>query len=112
VKLIIQASAEDDMLRQYDWYEKQGLGTIADRFSAAVAAGIGEALKTPKAGAPRHVGNPALAGLRTWPVKGFDEFRIYYLFRRDVFMVVRVLHGKRDIGAILEKQAIDDPGVN
>jgi len=43
------------------------------------------------------------------PVKGFDEFRIYYLLRRDAFVVVRVLHGKRDIGAILEKQTIDDP---
>jgi toxin ParE1/3/4 len=108
VKLIIQASAEDDMLRQYDWYEQQGLSGIADRFSAAVFAGINAAIRTPKVGAPRHSGNPALAGLRTWPVKGFDEFRIYYVIREDVFMVVRVLHGKRDIGAILETQVIDD----
>jgi len=100
------------MLRQYDWYEKQGLYTIADRFSAAAAAAIDAALKTPKSGAPKHVGNPALAGLRTWPVRGFDDFRIYYLLRGDAFMVVRVLHGKRDIGAILEKQTIDDPGAN
>jgi plasmid stabilization system protein ParE len=53
VKLIIQASAEDDMLRQYDWYERQGLSAIADRFSAAVYAGINAAIRTPKAGAPR-----------------------------------------------------------
>ena len=76
------------MLRQYDWYEKQGLYTIADRFSAAAAAAIDAALKTPKSGAPKHVGNPALAGLRTWPVRGFDDFRIYYLLRGDAFMVV------------------------
>jgi hypothetical protein len=86
VKLIIHASAEDDMLRQCDWYEKQGLSTIADRFSAAAAAAIDAALKTPKAGAPKRVGNPALAGLRTWPVRGFDGFRIYYLLRGDAFM--------------------------
>jgi len=109
VKLIIQASAEEDMLRQYDWYEEQGLSTVADRFSAAVAAAIGAALKRPKAGAPKPVNNPALAGLRTWPVRGFDEFRVYYVLRQDVFTVVRVLHGKRDVGAILEEQAIDDP---
>jgi toxin ParE1/3/4 len=109
VKLIIQASAEDDMLRQYDWYEEQGLSTIADRFSAAVAAAIDAALKTPKAGAPKDVSNPALAGLRTWPVRGFGEFRIYYLLRGDAFMVVRVLHGKRDIAAILGEQTIQYP---
>jgi toxin ParE1/3/4 len=109
VKLIIQASAEDDMLRQYDWYEQQGLSAIADRFSAAVFAAINAAIKKPKAGAPNLVGNPALAGLRTWRVKGFDEFRIYYVIRGDVFMVVRVLHGSRDICAILETQVTDEP---
>jgi toxin ParE1/3/4 len=112
VKLIIQASAEDDMLRQYDWYEEQGLSTIADRFSAAVAAAIDAALNRPKAGAPKRVDNPALAGLRTWPVRGFDEFRIYYVLRPDTFIVVRVLHGKRDIGSILENQTVDDPGAD
>jgi len=74
-----------------------------------VAAAIDAALTAPKAGAPKHVGNPALAGLRTWPVRGFGEFRIYYLLRRDAFVVIRVLHGKRDVGAILEEQTIDDP---
>jgi hypothetical protein len=50
-----------------------------------VFAGIHAAIKAPKAGAPRHTGNPALAGLRVWPVKGFDEFRVYYVIREDVF---------------------------
>jgi len=31
------------------------------------------------------------------------------LVRENTVMVVRVLHDKRDIGAILEKQTIDDP---
>jgi toxin ParE1/3/4 len=93
----------------WSWYEEQGLSIIADRFSAAVAAAIDAALQTPKAGAPKHVGNPALAGLHTWPVRGFGDFRIYYLLRQNTFVVVRVLHGKRDIDAILEKQTIDDP---
>ena len=112
MKLIIQESAETDMFQQYDWYERQGLSTVADRFSAAVAAGINAALKTPKAGSPKQVRNPALSGLRTWPVKGFDEFHIYYLLRQDVFMVIRVLHDKRDVGSILGKQTIDDPDID
>jgi plasmid stabilization system protein ParE len=45
-------------------------------------------------------------------VKGFDEFRIYYLLRRDTLIVVRVLHSKRDVAAILEKQVIDEPDVD
>jgi plasmid stabilization system protein ParE len=111
VKLIIQEAAEDDMLRQYDWYEDHGLSDVADRFSLAVHASISAALKRPKAGAPKHVRNPQLAGLRSWSVQGFDEFHVYYVVRDDVFAVVRVLHDKRDIGSILEKQSIDDPDV-
>ncbi len=72
-------------------------------------AGIHAAIKAPKAGAPRHTGNPALVGLRVWPVKGFDEFRVYYVIGEDVFRVVRVLHGRRDIDAILGEQTADDP---
>ena len=111
MKLIIQEAAENDMLRQYEWYEKHGVPDIADRFSLAVHAGIAAALKRPKAGAPKYVRNPRLAGLRSWSVQGFDEFRVYYVIQDDVFAVVRVLHDKRDINAILEKQSIDDPDI-
>ena len=70
-------------------------------------------MKRPNAGAPRRLRNPTLAGLRTWTIKGFDQFRVYYVARQDTVTVVRVLHGKRDISAILEKQkVIDDPGVD
>jgi toxin ParE1/3/4 len=109
VKLIINAAAEDDMLRQYDWYEKQGLLDVADRYNLAVRASIGAALKRPKAGAPKRVRNPKLAGLRSWTVEGFHEFHVYYVIQADVFAVVRVLHDKRDVSVILNKQPLDDP---
>jgi toxin ParE1/3/4 len=64
---------------------------------------------TPNAGAPKQLENPHLAGLRTWPVQSFDEFRVYYLVRNDFLTVVRVLHGRRDIGSLLQNQAVDDP---
>lgn len=69
-------------------------------------------MERPSAGSPRQLHNPALAGLRTWTVKGFDQFRIYYVASQDTLTVVRVLHGKRDISAILEKQVIDDHGAD
>lgn len=63
----------------------------------------------PAAGAPRPIDNPLLAGLRTWPVTGFDAFRVYYLAQPDRVAVIRILH---DLEAILEEQAVDDPGLN
>jgi hypothetical protein len=43
-----------------------------------------------------------LQGLRSWPVKGFPAIRIYSLVQDGKLIVVRVLHGKRDLGPILE----------
>jgi plasmid stabilization system protein ParE len=47
----------------------------------------------------------ALRGLRSWPVKGFDDVRVYYLAYEGQVRVVRVLHGKRDINSILNEEA-------
>jgi toxin ParE1/3/4 len=62
----------------------------------------------PGAGPPRLTSNPRLSGLWSWLVKGFDEFHVYYLVRPELLIVVRVLHGKRDIDAILESQELDE----
>jgi plasmid stabilization system protein ParE len=109
VRLFIQAAAEDDILRQVEWYAGKGLPHIAQRFHAAVLDAVDALLATPEAGPPRASSNPRLAGLRTWPVKGFDEFWVYYLVRPEMLTVVRVLHSKRDIGHILEGQDVDEP---
>lgn len=44
-----------------------------------------------------------------WPVKDFDEFRVYYLARPELLTIVRVLHGKREIGMILDRQELEEP---
>ena len=37
----------------------------------------GYPLAMPEAGPPWHTSNPRPTGLRSWHVKGFDEFRVY-----------------------------------
>ncbi len=56
----------------------------------------------PETGAPRISSNPILSDLRSWPVKGFEDIRIYYLIQEEEIRIVRVLHGRRDIQNILE----------
>ncbi len=109
MKLFIQAPAEADLFHQIEWYAEQGLPNVAMRFSAAVRAGIEATLRKPLAGAPKKTSNLALSGLRTWPVKGFEEHRIYYLVFEDRLQIIRILHGRRDVGAIIDGQEIDDP---
>ena len=62
---------------------------IARRFRAAVMEAVDALVAMPAAGAPRYIDNTLLAGLRTWPVKGFDEFRVYYLTQPDLVAVIQ-----------------------
>jgi toxin ParE1/3/4 len=110
VKLFIQEVAREDVLEQVGWYSDKQLYDIADRFKFASSGAISAVMQTPDAGAPKAVSNPQLVGLRTWPLRGFDDFRVYYLLRSDLLIVVRILHGKRDIGKILQGQTLEDPG--
>jgi plasmid stabilization system protein ParE len=35
---------------------------------------------------------------------GFEAIRIYYLLDEDTIRVIRILHGKRDVKRILERE--------
>lgn len=81
MNLFIQESAEQDILRQAAWYAEKGVPQIGRRFHSAVLEAIDAVLSMPEAGPPKATGNPRLAGLRSWHVKGLDELRVYYLVR-------------------------------
>jgi toxin ParE1/3/4 len=103
VKYVIRSGARRDILRQYEWYlVEKDAEEVAKRFIAAVDAAVAEICRQPGIGAPKRLSNAKLVGLRSWPVKGFPEIRVYYLTAEGVVRVVRVLHGKRDIVPLLE----------
>ena len=79
MKLFLQSAAENDILIQFEWHAKKALFDIARRFRAAVNEAVKALIATPAAGALRRIDNPRLTGLRTWPVNGFDEFKVYLL---------------------------------
>ena len=55
---------------------------------------------------PRYASSsPQLENLRSWPVAGFEAIRIYYLLDEDAIHIIRILHGKRDVKRILEREA-------
>lgn len=109
MNLFIQAAAEQDILRQIAWYAEKGLPAISRRFHASVLDAIDALLAMPDAGLPKLTNNHQLAGLRSWQVKGFDAFRVYYLVHPELLTIVRILHGKRDIGTILDEQELGEP---
>ena len=105
MKHTIRPAARDDILRQFRYYlVNQDRPEVANRFVEAVDKTVEKILRTPNAGAPKQLFNPLLAGLRSWPVEDFEDIRVYYLTEKDEVRIVRVLHGKRDIQRILERE--------
>lgn len=109
MRVVVQEAAEQDILSQFEWYAAQGLADIARRFRVATYGAIEAVAAMPHAGTPRLSRNPTLTGLRSWPIKGFDELKVYYLVGSDVLTVVRILHDKRDIAAVLDDQELEEP---
>ena len=110
MKPIILPAARDDILRQFRYYlVEQDKPEVAERFLSAVQRTIEGIIRTPQGGAAKRLSREALRGLRSWPVKGFEDLRVYYLAHEGGVRVVRVLHVKRDINNILEKESDDTP---
>lgn len=105
MKASFQPAACEDILRQYRYYVvEKDFALIGQRFPDAVQAGVETLCRTPELGAQKHLENPLLEGLRSWPISGFPSMRIYYIYTEKNLRIVRVLHGKRDINLLLEEQ--------
>ena len=57
----------------------------------------------PKIGSTRDFHNPRLSGLRMFPVKGFENYLIFYQPTDEGLLIVRVLHGARDIVTLFKE---------
>ena len=85
-------------------YLEMGDPDVAERFLTAFEAAIERLTQMPYLGVAQVSGNPALFGLRRWPIKGFEKYLIFYLVLEDIVDLVRVLHSSQDLKAILENE--------
>lgn len=108
MKHVIRPAAKDDIIRQFRYYLLQDALDVATRFLDAVDEAIEAICQMPHMGASTQFKNPTLSGLRFWTVKGFDDILIFYSVQPDALRVVRVLHGRRDIKKILEREKDDE----
>jgi toxin ParE1/3/4 len=108
VKIRYRQSASDDVVRQFRYYLiDQNLPEVADRFLDAIWHTIESLRQHPLVGSRYPMSTLAIQNLRSWPVAGFEVIRIYYLLDSKTIHVIRVLHGKRDVKSILEREPSD-----
>ena len=103
MKSVIRPAARQDIERQFRYYlVEQDVPKIGLRFLDAIQAALDAIRRNPAIGSPRYI--PDVPGLRSWPVPGFEDIRIYYIETPRLVRVIRVLHGRRDLRRIISKE--------
>jgi len=105
VRIRYRQAAQTDVTRHFRHYlVNRDLPQVALRFKEAVRRTVHEISLHPLIAPPYLARNPDFQNLRPWPVEGFEAIRIYFIVAGEAIRVVRVLHGKQDIGRILERE--------
>ncbi len=96
----VRPRAWRDLNREADNLEERaGLETAARFFDSALRT-FAELAEMPKMGHRCGFSRRSLRRMRRWPVKGFENWAIFYLPRRDGAEVVNIYHGARDLDAL------------
>jgi toxin ParE1/3/4 len=95
-------AADRDLDEQAAYLATEASLDTALRFYDAASITFGTIANMPGMGEQWPSAHPRLAGLRVWRIKGFERHLIFYCAADDCIEIVRVLHGARDIDAVLE----------
>ena len=99
MRVSLLPASRRDILLHVEYPLEEYAYDAAERFPLAVGDAIEFLIQQPEAG------TSSLAALRSWPVPGFPKIRLYYLRPEPSELhVVRILHGARDLPAILRSR--------
>ncbi len=78
------------------------------RFLTAFRQTCGQLLETPRCGYAFAIPGQTEREIRCWRVRGFRNWLVFYRLTDSGIEVIRVLHGARDIVALLADESIED----
>jgi len=102
-EVFVRARARRDILSNAAYIEEHGGEETAQRFLDATQRTFEALAKMPKLGVLCAFRSPALRHLRRWPVKGFENWLIFYLPKRRGVEIIHLIHGARDIESLLDR---------
>ncbi len=106
-RIVLCPKADLDLERDA-LYISENHPSAAARFLDAAHAEFKRLAEMPGMGRRREVSAPGLQGLRSWRIKGFEKWLIFYRPIEAGIEVVRVLHGAQDVESILEAEGPSD----
>jgi toxin ParE1/3/4 len=104
-QVVKKPRALQDLIEQFAYIAGDNVAA-AQRFLEAAEATFHMLAQMPGAGRVRRYADARLAGLRSRSVRGFRNYLVFYRPTKTGIEVVRVLHGARDIDAILRSEEL------
>ena len=93
-----------DLIEQATYIAEDNLD-VAERFLVAAEETFQLLGKMTGIGKLSEFSNPRLSSIRQYPVKGFKNYLIFYSATDSGVEILRVLHGARDLEAILDEDS-------
>jgi toxin ParE1/3/4 len=105
-RVVVHPEADQDLDEHFAYIsaDRPGAGI---RFLSSARAAMDRLAEFPGIGRAREFKNPALAGIRSWAIPGFERYLMFYRQIADGVEVVRVVHGARDVPTILGEQGAE-----
>ena len=97
LRLALSDAAAADVLEQAEWYKRQSGEDLATRWERAVTATLLRTLQNPRSGAPCRFRSEELQDVRRVPIAGFSKHLMFYRIQEGEFVVLRIVHGARDL---------------
>lgn len=109
-RFLVNPGAARDLAAEYEYLQSHAGTRVAERFLKAAGKAFALLAKMPHAG-QNEARIPASAEpIRRWHIPDFEQFLVYYRVTAVKVEVIAVIHGARDIGAILAAERVfDDP---
>ena len=100
-RLTLSEAAVSDILEQAEWYKQQAGTGLSRRWERAVSSALLGLLQRPRTGALCSFRATALRDVRRAPVAGFPKLLVFYRTQKDELLILRVVHGARDLESLL-----------
>ena len=99
-RVILHPRVPEDLLEIVEYLDQRS-PAAADRFAQRVRESLDQISLFPGIGSPKQFDDSRLADVRSWYVKGFRKYLIFYHIVDGDVKVLAVLHGARAVGSIL-----------
>jgi toxin ParE1/3/4 len=103
LRLVLTDAAIADILEQFDWYADKASRTLAKRWEAGVTSTLLQIARRPGTGSPCKFRAETLRGTRCRSVSRFPKHLIFYQARETEILILRVVHGARDLGSLFSE---------